>query len=586
MSDSKPQLNQEMLEGGRDESKLEGSEFAYALNYRALFDQSNDGIVLISLDRKFLAVNRRTEEISGYSAEELVGESVTKFIAPDELADAAEKHQQLKEGSPLPVYERIMRRKDGSTFPVEINLMPVKDAAGNLLYYQSITRDISKRKQAEKALRESEDRYRALFEQSNDGVFISELNGLIRNLNPRAADLLGYQVDELIDQPARSIISPDEYSNSEQKLAVLLEGKSVPTYERNLLHKNGRAISTEINLTLVLDSNRKPVGIQRIVRDISERKKADELIQENINRYRALFEQSGDAIFIINTEGFITDANHSVIQLFGYEYEEILQKRSEDLVADFEKQDSLAKLKMALIGMRPPVYERTCLRKDGSTFPAEINLSPVRGAEGKVRSVQSIVRDISSRRAVEQQLHHLATHDALTGLPNRALFFDRLQQALVRARRGRLKVAVLFIDLDGFKLVNDTYGHAMGDRLLEAITKRLEICFRGSDTLARMGGDEFTVILENITDLKQAISLAERVLLALAQPFFLKGYELSVSASMGLSMFPEDGEDGDFLVNCADHAMYAAKNTRKGGLMVSQFLDRENSHLTQMPGGF
>ena len=669
------------------------------LRYHALFEQINDAIVLIGPDRKILAINKRMEELSGYTADELVGEPVMTLISLEDLEDAEAKQNQRTSGVQLPVYERTIRRKDGETFSMEINIVPVKDKDENLLYYQGSGRDIRERRRAEVALEESEYRYRALFEQNNDGVFLIDLDGMVRNLNPRMAELLGYQVEELMGRPRRAIIAPDEYPDAENKLARLLEGKAVPTYERNLLHKSGKTIPMEINLTLVLDSNRNPVGAQSIVRDISERKKTEEIIQESISRYRALFEQSGDAIFIINAEGFITDVNHQVMQLFGYEYGEILGKRPEDLVPDSEKQACSDKLKMALLGMQPPIYERIFQRKDGALFPGEIHLSPVRGTDRKVRYVQSIVRDISPRKAaeralqesghryqtlfsqsldaifitgldgtvldanpgaakmlgyeveemkglharvfsapdektdtdnviskllagealppyerlalrkdgtvfpveiravlvrdadgnplyiqstshniserknIEQQLHYLATHDPLTGLPNRSLFFDRLQQALARARRTELKVAILFIDLDGFKQVNDTYGHAIGDRILEAITKRLETCFRESDTLARMGGDEFTLILENITDLEQAISLSERVLSSLKELFLVQGHEISVSASMGLSLFPEDGEDGELLVNRADNAMYAAKHTGKGGLVIYQYLN-------------
>jgi len=670
------------------------------LHYHALFEQINDAIVLISPGRKMLAVNKRMEELSGYTADELVGEPIMMLIALEELEDAEEKHNQLISGVQLPVYKRTIRRKDGETIPMEINIVPVKDRDGNLLYYQSIGRDIRERKRAEMALQEGEYRYNALFKQNNDGVFLIDLDGMIRNLNPRMAELLGYQVEELMGKHSRVIIAPDEYPDAENKLARLLEGKAVSTYERNLLHKSGKTVPTEINLTLVLDSSRNPIGIQSIVRDISERKRIEEMIQESINRYRALFEQSGDAIFIIDAVGYITDANHQVMQLFGYDYGEILGKRADDLVHDSEKQVCADKLKMALLGMQPPIYEHIFQRKDGSVFPAEINLSPARGTDGKVHYVQCIVRDISQRKAAEralqesgrryqtlfsqsldaifiigldgyildanpgaakmlgyeveemkglhvrvfsapdekihtnhviakllagetllpyerlaikkdgtifpvevravlvrdadgnplyiqsashniterknfeQQLHHLATHDPLTGLPNRSLFFDRLQHALARARRTKRKVAILFIDLDGFKQVNDTYGHAIGDRLLQAITKRLETCFRESDTLARMGGDEFTLILENITGLEQAITLSERVLSSLEELFLIQGHEISVSASLGLSLFPEDGEEGELLVNHADNAMYAAKRTGKGGLMVYQYLDR------------
>ncbi|HNB50686.1 MAG TPA: PAS domain S-box protein [Anaerolineales bacterium] len=418
-----------------------------ALKYRAFFENSNDAIILISWDRKIIELNQQTEELTGFSAEELVGESVNKLVIPEEWQDAAEKHQLLSSGVQIPVYERWIRRKDGTRFPVEINLFPVKDAEGQVLYLQSISRDISKRKAAENALLESERRYRALFEQSLDTILLTDLKGYIINANPSATLMLGYPYEELKGMHISMLSAPAQKDDTEARLELLLQGGSLSP------------------------------------------------------------------------------------------------------------------------------YERIARRKDGTLFPVEVRVVLVRDEQGNPLYFQSTSHNITERKNIEKQLHHLATHDSLTGLPNRVLFFERLAQALERARQNRTKVAILFMDLDGFKEVNDTFGHAMGDQLLQAIAQRLEMRFRDVDTLARMGGDEFTLIFEEIVSLEQAIHLSERVLALMEMPFGVRGETLQIGASLGLSLFPDDGAEVEQLVSDADNAMYAAKHAGKARLVVHQALD-------------
>lgn len=414
-----------------------------ALRYRALFENTNDAILLISSDRNILALNKRTEELTGFSAEELMGMSVNVLIAPEDQQDAAEKHEKLMSGAHLPVYERLIRHKNGSSFPVEINIFPVKDVRNHLLYYQSIVRDISKRKATERALQESERRYRALFEQSLDAIFITDLDGYILNANSGTAQMLGYDIEELIGMHASLLSAPAEREDTAQIFTALTQGATLPA------------------------------------------------------------------------------------------------------------------------------YERVACRKDGSLFPVEVRIVLVRDEDGTPLYLQSTSHNITERKNIEKQLHYLATHDPLTGLPNRSLFFERLEQALERARKNRTRVAVLFMDLDGFKEVNDTYGHTVGDHLLQAMARRLEASFREADTLARMGGDEFTLIFEDILSLKQATVLSERVLALFKAPFILNREKIMVGASLGLSLFPDDGEDVEHLVNEADNAMYEAKRNGKGKLVLN-----------------
>jgi diguanylate cyclase (GGDEF)-like protein len=220
---------------------------------------------------------------------------------------------------------------------------------------------------------------------------------------------------------------------------------------------------------------------------------------------------------------------------------------------------------------RLPVYQRLIRHKDGRVFPVEINITLVRDLAGSPLYTMSIFRDVSQRQAVEDRLTHLATHDPLTGLPNRKLFNDRLQQTIARADRHKQPLAVLFIDMDDFKGINDTFGHAVGDHFLTELARRMAGVLRASDTLARMGGDEFAIILENAGQAEIEDILA-RLGSAIHQPFPSADRLARTSASIGISLFPHNGRDPETLLAHADTAMYAAKNRGKNR---TQFFDSQ-----------
>ncbi|OGT16934.1 MAG: hypothetical protein A2342_06815 [Gallionellales bacterium RIFOXYB12_FULL_54_9] len=209
---------------------------------------------------------------------------------------------------------------------------------------------------------------------------------------------------------------------------------------------------------------------------------------------------------------------------------------------------------------RGEVVER---RKDGSLYTIIQNISPIFNERGEVTHFLAIQQDISQQKALECHIQHQAQHDALTGLPNRMLFQDRMQQAIVQAQRAATQFALVFLDLDGFKDVNDTHGHGAGDRLLCAVAERLKSCVRGGDTVARLGGDEFTILLLNIGGIADVETAVNKGLLCLAEPYDLGGYSVTVTASIGISLYPEHAAEMGKLLSCADGAMYRAKQSGK-----------------------
>jgi diguanylate cyclase (GGDEF)-like protein/PAS domain S-box-containing protein len=273
-----------------------------------------------------------------------------------------------------------------------------------------------------------------------------------------------------------------------------------------------------------------------------------------------------DGIITINEAGEIQGFNPAAEQIFGYSQQEVMGKNLSMLMPEPDRsahagyiQRYLQTNKARILGVRG--REVSALRKDGVAFPMELSASEM--MLGGNRYFIGIVRDITERKQAEQKIAHLAHYDYLTDLPNRALLLDVLNHSVSLAKRNKRKVAVLFVDLDGFKIINDTLGHDAGDLLLKGVSRRIKETLRESDTVARMGGDEFILLLDNIESAENALFTANKILVALAEPFDLMGQPGRVGGSIGISIFPDDSEDTVQLVKQADDAMYLAKQSGK-----------------------
>lgn len=291
--------------------------------------------------------------------------------------------------------------------------------------------------------------------------------------------------------------------------------------------------------------------------DITERKRREEALRESEERYRAIMQQSTLCIFLADIDTrVILDGNLAMQRLLGYSREELsglslydfMEKDQDDI---YEKILRILKERSYFKG------ERRFRRKDGSLVDVEISVNLI-GFRGK-NVMCVIAQDISPRKLAERQLTHTATHDPLTGLVNRLLLYDRLAQELARARRQKKKIALMTIDLDRFKTVNDTMGHGVGDQLLKAVGQRLKSLLRESDTLARVGGDEYMIVLPDITQADDVTRIADNILQAMRMPFDLESFKIPVTASIGIAYYPEDGKDSEGLIKSADLAMYEAK---------------------------
>lgn len=327
-----------------------------------------------------------------------------------------------------------------------------------------------------------------------------------------------------------------------------------------------------IQLPLASGAGRNPKdsAATATVHDIAERQR----LEHRRSWLAMMVESSADAIIGKSLDGTIISWNPAAERLYGYSAPEAIGQPISFLLAPDQASDTVALLERVRRGDRIEHFETTHLCKDGRRIAVALSLSPVTDRTGLVMGVSTIARDITERKRADERIRYLALHDALTGLPNRTLFRERVSSGIARARRNGHPLAVLFIDLDNFKEVNDSLGHHIGDRLLQVTASRLQRCLREGDGVARLGGDEFVIDLPTVSGNEEAAVIADKILEVLRAPFMLDDNTLHVSASIGISLYPHDGDDVETLMHTADSAMYLAKKQGRNNFKFSTATSR------------
>ena len=311
--------------------------------------------------------------------------------------------------------------------------------------------------------------------------------------------------------------------------------------------------------------------------EISERKKAEAALIQSEKKLRNLYDTISDGIVMTDLKERVLECNQRYLDMLGYTRAEIKRASYEDVTpAPWREKEISIRNRIFSHGYSEE-YEKEYRRKDGARFPVSIKKWIIRDEKGFPAGMWAIVRDITERKKLEDAIKYQAYHDALTGLPNRTLFIDHLNLELAQSRRNHKLLATMFLDLDRFKVINDTLGHTMGDRLLKEVSERLKTCVRESDTVARIGGDEFNILLADMAHAEHAATIAEKIISVFKEPFEIGGIDLHVTTSIGISLFPGDGENAETLLKNADTAMYSAKEAGRNNY---QFYN----HILQVRG--
>ncbi len=441
------------------------------------------------------------------------------------------------------------------------------------------------RKEAEQALAKGEERYRDVFEASPLPMWVWDDETLrIVDVNQAAIDHYGYSREEFLRISVRDIWEPSQHSRYEKNIRDRTQLQYL-RLERRHRTRDGRVIDAEVTARrLVLDG--RPVWLT-LVNDVSERKRAEAALRESEEQFRQLSENIPQVFWMTDTTHRQTlYVSPAVEIMLGRPMNEVLADRRA-LVRAVHKEDR-ARVYAARKAAVEKGYDETyrILRADGTIRWIHDRAFPVRDPAGRVYRIAGIAEDITDRKEAEERLMHLAHYDVLTSLPNRVLFYDRLRQALAQARRNQWITGVMFMDVDRFKNVNDTLGHAVGDRLLQQVSERLSGSVRAGDTVGRLGGDEFAIVLSNLSNADNAKLVAQKIMSSFNEPFRLEGAEIFVTASIGITLYPEDSTDQDTLIKNADAAMYRAK---EAGRNAYQFYTREMGErgiaLLNMEGG-
>jgi diguanylate cyclase (GGDEF)-like protein/PAS domain S-box-containing protein len=541
--------NEDVTERKRAEDALRDAEE----RFRSAFDAAAVGMALVSLGGRFIQVNSALCHIVGYDARELTGKTFQEITHPDDLEADLALVQDLVEGSRISYQvEKRYLHKEGHVVWILLAASAVRGREGDVRYFIAQVQDITERKQVEQALAESEERYRQIFE-TNQAVklIIDPADGAIVDANQAACNYYGYSRQALIAKKVYDInmLKPED---TRARMAGVGEGNTMPFQFQH------RLASGEIRDVEVY-SGQVSVGghtlLHSIVHDVTERKRAEAHFKLAMN----VFDNSIEGVVVMDSDGLVRMVNPAFLAITGYEAEEVLGQpppifRSEqfdpEMIERFwEDVNSKGQWSGEVINQR----------KNGQAYPEWVTVSIIKDPEGQVTNYMAMFNDLTQIRTGEEKIKYQAYHDALTGLPNRLLFLDRLELAIAQVRRHELRLAVMFLDLDNFKHINDSLGHAVGDQLLRRVAQRMRSRLRESDTLARLGGDEFILLLPDAQDTEQAAEVAKRIQGALLRPFHLEKSPYYLTASIGVTVFPEDGADAETIIKNADMAMYRAK---------------------------
>ncbi|HEX9493637.1 MAG TPA: diguanylate cyclase, partial [Thermoanaerobaculia bacterium] len=493
----------------------------------------------------------------GYSREDIIGLELKDLLVPTDRNGATPLQGWVRDR------EYIFRTKMGQPIELTLSHSPVT-RQGEVTGAVIIGRDLRERKRYEWEARRAVTLLQSTLDSTADGILVIGHDGRVLTWNQRFADMWGIPAElmeqdedhDLIGQLVGQLIDPAEFLRT---LAALYEHPEVESADV-LQFKDGRRLE-QYSIGRYLDDE--PVRVWSF-RDVTARLAAEEALRDSEARYRLLFEQNAAGVCLVTISGRIINCNATFADMVGYAADELKNRELRDV---FERAAAVEDIRRRL-EETPTVrgLEIEMRRRDGVRVLVLANVSLL--GRGERALVHMTAVDISDRKRAEEQIEFLAYHDALTQLPNRRLFVERLEMCLLSAKRVRENVAVLFIDVDRFKTINDTLGHNVADALLVEIALRLRSCVRQTDTVARYGGDEFTVLLPDLHQPEDAAQVAEKILERVAEPVLIGATSMEISVSIGIAVHPYDGTDIETLLRNADDAMYRAKQAGRNNYQL------------------
>lgn len=523
------------------------------------------GIAHLDRNERVVYTNERFAALFGWRSQDALGVSARDVIGHADYATIHDQMRRAMDGETVN-YTRAHAHPNGRIVHIDVWLVPARDATGDVDGVHALVQDVTEQRKAEEARLESETRLRIAIEAT--GLFDWEWDIATNELRwgrdpspllgPRGAD--GYP-------DFRFLVHPESRPAFLATRRAALDRDTAYDVEYRLNRTDGGVCWLSSQGTVLRDAGGNPLRMIGFARDITESKQRQVALSRSEALKGAMLASALDAIITMDHRGLVVEFNAAAEQCFGYTRKQAVGNLLADLIVPVHQRERLAEGLERLVetgrsNLLNRRFESRVLRSDGSEIDVEAAIVRIPGEDPPLFA--GFVRDITERKRAEQRIQHLATRDALTALPNRALLNDRLEHALAKVRRDGGLLAVMYLDLDRFKDVNDTLGHQIGDALLKEAGQRLRGCLREGDTLARQGGDEFIVLLTNLSAQSHAALVAEKLLASLAQPCRIGDHEILASATIGIALHPNDGEDATTLLRNADTAMYHAKESGIG----------------------
>jgi diguanylate cyclase (GGDEF)-like protein/PAS domain S-box-containing protein len=525
---------------------------------RALLHNASDGIHILDFEGNIIEVSESFCTMLGYQRQEMIGMNVTQWDANFVGSDLVD---QLRQQFTKPIrsqFETRHRRKDGTVFDVEISGYPLELDGKPALFNSS--RDISERLRIEKALRLKERYQKALLDNFPFAVWLKDTESRLLSVNSGFAQTFGANsAEDLVGKTDFDIAPSDmaeKYRADDCEVLASRQNKNV----EELIFTEGEFKWFETYKAPVIAEDNQLLGTVGFARDITARKQAE----ENLHLAASVFTFAREAIIISQPNGEILNVNAAFSRITGYSREEVLGRTPRILHSGLQGKEFYETLWQQLVDRgywQGEVWNR---RKNGEVYAEMLTISAVYDSNKTLRQYVALFTDITSQKEHQKQLEHIAHFDALTNLPNRVLLADHLILAMTQSQRRNQPLAVVYLDLDGFKAINDSYGHEAGDQLLMIVASRMKHAMRDGDTLARLGGDEFVAVFVDLEGPASCIPMLDRLLEASSKPVEFGNLMLQVSASLGVTFYPQRNEvDADQLLRQSDQAMYQAKLTGK-----------------------
>jgi len=529
--------------------------------FGAIFNQSPIGIgVIDSFTGSIYKVNQKYTEIMGRSSQELTNIDWMSITHPDDLQEDLDNMDLMNAGeiSGYTIDKRLMR-SNGSYVWVNMRISPLKQEEGASLRHLCMISDISERKKLEEALQIDREFYQAITDNGMALIWMSGLDKGCFYFNRPWLEFTGRSLEQELGNGWAEGVHSDDFDRCLAIYLTAFDKQEKFSMVYRLRRYDGEYRWIIDNGMPRYGSDGEFIGYVGHCLDITKSKQAEEKLKLAAN----VFTHAREGIAITDAEGAIIDVNDTFTHTTGYSREEVIGKNSRILQSGRQSSEFYADMWKCLLEDGYWVGEVWNRRKNGEVYAEMKTISAVRDAQGITTHYVALCTDITPMKEHQEQLEHIAHYDVLTSLPNRSLLADRLTQTMLQCQRRHQSLAVVFLDLDGFKAVNDKQGHDAGDELLIIISQRMKEALREGDTLARFGGDEFVAVLADLVKVEDCEPVLERLLLAASEPVLVGESVLQVSASVGVTIYPQDGAEADQLMRHADQAMYVAKQAGK-----------------------